>query len=133
MSKRIYLIDDDPIFVFLIRKVIEAIDAAAGIEVFPDGELAISRIAGLLDEPALMPDLIFLDLNMPVLDGWGFLDQYSEIRGGFPKTVVLYIISSTITPAEIERAGEFPFISGLIIKPPDKGRIEEILTGSATR
>lgn len=127
------MVDDDPIFVFLIRKVIETIDAAAGIEVFPDGELAISRIAGLLQEPALLPDFIFLDLNMPVLDGWGFLDQYSGIRDGFPKNIVLYIISSTISPAEIERAGEFPFISGLIIKPPDKGLIEEILTGNATR
>ncbi|HEV2353734.1 MAG TPA: response regulator [Puia sp.] len=129
MSKRIFLVDDDPIFIYLIKKMIEGIEGARQVEIFADGELAMARITAGADDTALLPDLILLDLNMPVLDGWGFLEQYNGIRHRFRKDIRIYIVSSTISPAEIERSSDYGFISGLVIKPPDRSKIAEIIMG----
>jgi len=124
---KVLLIDDDPVFVLLARKILETIDDTLLIDVFADGELAINYINTVKDDPDALPEFIFLDLNMPVLDGWGFLEAYSAIWDKLDKNISLYILSSTISSDDIARALAYPVTKGFLIKPLDKAKMEAIL------
>src|ERR1700743_118685 len=113
--KRVYLVDDDPIFVFLVKKILETVNSSLIIEIFRDGDMAITHLETIKDDPQLLPDLIFLDLNMPVLDGWGFLDQYATMHDKLTKDPTLYILSSTISTEDITRAVNYRLIRGFLI------------------
>jgi CheY-like chemotaxis protein len=125
--KKVYLIDDDDIFVFLTKKTILKVTANVDVEVFSDGLQAISHLKQIKDQPELLPDVIFLDLNMPVMDGWEFLAEYQEIYSSFAKENELYIVSSSISPHEMERSKGINAVSEFIIKPLVKEKFLEIL------
>ena len=63
------------------------------------------------------PDLILLDINMPVMSGWDFLNAFSEIKHKLAKVPAIYVLSSTLWPPELERISSHPMISGFISKP----------------
>ena|ERR1700742_2347501 len=125
--EKILLIDDDPVFVLLARKILESIDKALAVDVCADGELGIGYIDRAKEDPKSLPEFIFLDLNMPVLDGWGFLEAYSAIEHELGKKVKVYILSSTISADDIAHAMQYPFLSGFLIKPLEKSKMEDIV------
>jgi len=125
--KKVYLIDDDEIFVFLTKKTILKVTADVDVEVFSDGLQAITHLRKIKDQPEFLPDVIFLDLNMPVMDGWEFLTEYQEFYSSFARKNELYIVSSSISPYEMERSKNISFVSEFIIKPLVKEKFLEIL------
>jgi CheY-like chemotaxis protein len=125
--KKVYLIDDDDIFVFLTKKTILKVTANVDVEVFSDGLQAITHLKQIKDQPELLPDVIFLDLNMPVMDGWEFLAEYQQLFASFAKQNELYIVSSSISPHEMERSKSISAVSEFIIKPLVKEKFLEIL------
>ena len=127
--KNIFLIDDDPIFVFLTRKIISSTAATSEISEFSDGQTAIDFLNAIADSPELLPDIIFLDLSMPVMDGWQFLQEYILLEPGLKKRITLYIVSSSISPHEVERSKTFQVVSDFLIKPLEEGKIAEIING----
>lgn len=127
--KKVYLIDDDEIFVFLTKKTILKVTDNVEVEVFSDGYQAITHLKEIADNREALPDVIFLDLNMPVMDGWEFLDEYKDIRESLARQTQLYIVSSSISPHEMERSNNIDAVSAFIIKPLVKERFLEILQG----
>lgn len=125
--KSILLIDDDPIFVYLTRRIIASINSPCQINEFMDGELAISHLASIGDQAELLPDVIFLDLSMPVMDGWEFLKEYSELKPKLKKDIALFIVSSSISPQEVERSKGYRAVTDFLIKPVEKRKIIEIM------
>jgi CheY-like chemotaxis protein len=125
--KKVYLIDDDDIYVFLTKKTILKVREDVDVEVFSDGLQAITHLKEVQGQPDLLPDVIFLDLNMPVMDGWGFLKEYQDLAPAFARRNELYIVSSSISPHEIERSKSIPEVSEFIIKPLVKEKFLEIL------
>jgi CheY-like chemotaxis protein len=125
--KKIYLIDDDDIYVFLTKKTILKVMEDVDVEVFSDGLKAITHLKNVQHQAELLPDVIFLDLNMPVMDGWEFLKEYQELSDSFAKNNELYIVSSSISPHELERAKNISVVSEFIIKPLVKEKFLEIL------
>ena len=125
--KNILLIDDDPIFVYLMRRIINSTSYTCEIKEYTDGELAINYLNGIRDKNELLPDLIFLDLSMPVMDGWEFLKEYSQLRPAIKKDITLFIVSSSISPKEVERAKTFRAVSDFLIKPLGKAKVIEII------
>jgi CheY-like chemotaxis protein len=126
--KNIYFIDDDPVFVYLTRRMMNS-SRSTGFEAreFADGEMAIDHLRAISDRPDLLPDIIFLDLSMPVMDGWEFLEEYSQLRGLLQKNITLFIVSSSISPEEIERSKTYSAVTDFLIKPLRAGKIEELL------
>lgn len=125
--KKVYLIDDDDIYVFLTKKTILKVMQDVDVEVFSDGLQAITHLKNVQHQPELLPDVIFLDLNMPVMDGWEFLEEYQEIYPSFTRRNELYIVSSSISPHEMERSKSIPVVAEFIIKPLVKEKFLEIL------
>jgi len=125
--KKVYLIDDDDIFVFLTKKTILKVSSDIDVEVFSDGLQAITHIKEVAANPEELPDIIFLDLNMPVMDGWEFLAEYQDIYTSLARKNELYIVSSSISPHEMERSRNISSVSEFIIKPLVKEKFLEIL------
>jgi CheY-like chemotaxis protein len=126
--KTIFLIDDDPVFVFLTKRLISGINVGCQIEEFADGELAMDRLREISADSSLLPDIIFVDLSMPVMDGWEFLNEYSALAPKMSKQIELFIVSSSISPQEVERSKTYPEVADFLIKPVAKGKIAEILS-----
>ena len=122
----ILVIDDDPLFVFLTKKIIGSTGFSTNISECGDGQRGIEFVNKSLEDRTNLPDLIFLDLNMPISDGWEFLEEYAKIESSVPKKIDVYIVSSSISPHDFERSKEFNVVKDFMIKPLDKGKLTEI-------
>lgn len=74
-----------------------------------------------------IPQIIFLDLNMPVMDGWEFLNEFSKIKNQIRKKIDLYVVSSSIDSRDIERAKSIDIVSDYLTKPIKLNDFERIL------
>lgn len=120
----IYIIDDDEIFVFVLRKLLEKSDHFDEVVNIGNGREAIEILRNQFDKNQQLPDLIFLDLNMPVLDGWQFLDEVEQLS--FKDRLKIHIISSSIDAREIEKAKEYSCVKSFVSKPVKASWLENL-------
>lgn len=120
---KIFIVDDDPIYVLLITKAISIVAGTIEVSDFADGQLALNRLFELRHDHEELPDIIFLDLNMPVMDGWEFLSEYVYLKSSLNKNTVIYVVSSSISPSDVERAKRLNVVVDFLIKPLDSGTI----------
>ncbi len=127
------IIDDDDIYINLIKRVIETKKLCENLIVFKNGKQSIDYFEALLQnlEEDKIPDIIFIDLNMPVMDGWEFIEQFTKIKTKFNKLITLYIVSSSINPVDIDRAKSLNNIEGYLVKPIIIHELENIFNKSA--
>ncbi len=116
MSERlkVIILDDDPISNFLTKKVIEKSNVATDVIVFQE---PTELLTGLAENKVAYPDIIFVDLNMPKVNGWQFIDLFNEIDTNETEKVNLIILSSSSNCEDIERAGNISRVKDYIIKP----------------
>ena len=131
MLDKILCVDDDPITLMLCRKVVERVEFAKEIITVNNGEEAIQYFDTLYEEKKnnsdiVYPKLVLLDLNMPVLDGWEFLESYmtKDYQNIFDLTRFI-VLSSSIDPYDINRAKTYPVI-GFLSKPVTKEMLENL-------
>lgn len=85
------LIDDDKIYQFTARKILESTGLAKKILSFYNGSEAIGFLKqSFTTDQNELPDVIFLDINMPVMNGWQFLEEYHKINDRFQKTITIF-------------------------------------------
>jgi CheY-like chemotaxis protein len=119
-----YLIDDDPIALFLTTQVLHLESAASNLRTFSG---AAPALAYLLPRLAMaVPTLIFLDLNMPELTGWDFLDALAPHAPALAGRCRIYLLTSSLAQADTARAAAYPLVSGVIHKPLDQDEIQAI-------
>ena len=123
----VFIIDDDKLFVFLTRKTINTTNLDTEISEFGDGQDAIDHLRQIVDNKELLPDVILLDLSMPIMDGWEFLEEYTALEPRIGKKIKLYIFSSSISPHDIERAKNISVVTDFIIKPLFKEKFIEMV------
>jgi CheY-like chemotaxis protein len=125
----VYVVDDDKIFHFIIKKLLMNNKIEVSPEFFENGLLALNGIKNKLDNGETPPDLILLDINMPVLDGWQFLEEYKKLKDRLQKDIVIYIISSSDNSVDINRANDFKTeISDYYLKPVTVEAIKNIFS-----
>lgn len=119
MSKidNICLIDDDHIFVYGAKRLMREMDFCQDLSVFSNGQEALDHFTGLVKNGDVLPSLIFLDLNMPIMNGWEFLEAFLNIPDIEPKGISIYIMSSSVDPRDLEKIQSHSFIKNYILKP----------------
>jgi CheY-like chemotaxis protein len=125
--KQLSLVDDDEVFVFLTTRLLEKYKLVDLIKIFDNGYDAIVYIKENLDNINALPDVILLDLSMPIMDGWQFLDEYVRINPKIGKQITIYICSSSISPDDINRAKSINAVSDFIIKPMTKEKLIDMI------
>ncbi|MDI9257601.1 response regulator [Flavobacterium sedimenticola] len=132
MLEKIFCVDDDPITLMLCRKVIERVAFAKEVLTAKNGEEAFAYFKGLAQQhlenkDMAYPKLTLLDLNMPVMNGWEFLDQY--LAYGYQdlfKEAKFIVLSSTIDPQDVEKTKNYPMVSDFLSKPITREVLEEL-------
>jgi CheY-like chemotaxis protein len=120
-----YLIDDDPISLFLTEQTLRLGGFQAPILPFGEAEEALSYLLPrLATEP---PEVIFLDLNMPKMNGWQFLDALMPHVSALLGQCRLYLLTSSLALADTDQTHSYTLISGIIHKPLDEGEVRAIL------
>ena len=125
--KQLALVDDDDVFVFLTTRMLEKYKLVDLIKIFENGYDALAFIKENLGNIEALPDIILLDLSMPIMDGWQFLDEFVKINLKIGKKITIYICSSSISPNDIARAKAISAVSDFIIKPMTKEKLIEMI------
>ena len=120
-----YIIDDDEIIIYLTGALIKKEEFCNRTETFTDGLQAIKRLKVAIEKNEDLPQVILFDLNMPVMDGWEFVDEYMKL--GIDKSIPLFVFTSSINPADKEKSFSYASIKGFIQKPLTKQKLDKIL------
>jgi CheY-like chemotaxis protein len=117
IKKTIWIIDDDPIYQIIVNKIIQKTELFSTISSFKNGKEAIDAIQNHTEIIKNMPDLILLDINMPIMDGWEFMDEMDKLALQFKNNIVIYIVSSSIAIEDKIKCKSYSNILGYLSKP----------------
>ena len=124
----ISVIDDDPITVFGIKKILASLNVCEKIETYSNGKEAIDAIKATINAEGELPEIIFLDINMPIMDGWQFLKEFISLP--LKKKIRINIITSSIDPYDKQNWEKYKVATHHLIdfrnKPIRRTEIEEI-------
>jgi CheY-like chemotaxis protein len=125
--KSILLIDDDSITNFLHQHVLMEAKVAQKIEVAETVDEALELLDCPGEEKCQPPELIFLDLNMPGLTGWEFIDEYKKIKERHSKESVIVVLTTSVNPDDNKKANEIKEVAEYRKKPMTTGMVTEIV------
>lgn len=111
------LIDDDHIFLYGAKRLMREIDFYEDLSVFSNGREALDHFRKVVHTNSSLPSLMFLDINMPIMTGWEFLEELLNLPGIDTDGMYIYIMSSSVDPRDLERIQAYPLIKNYILKP----------------
>jgi CheY-like chemotaxis protein len=127
-SVSILLVDDDEINNFISVKLIKKTLVNTEIRTCLNGKFAIDQLIEIQESnPADLPDYILLDINMPIMNGWEFLEEYERLKIDPKGKTKIYIISSSVFNNDINKAKSYPLVKDFISKPLSVDKIRELL------
>lgn len=127
--KRAFLVDDDEINNFICINIIQKMGFADNVKAFEDGQEALDHIKELAQNaPEMLPEVMFLDINMPIMNGWDFLEEYSKIKSEYGITISLFMLSSSIYQADVDKSKEYEDVTDFVTKPLREESLNEIKT-----
>ena len=127
-ENKIVLIDDDEIHNFITENFLTDHYPTSEVVSFQSPELALSELKSATEHPETdCPDVIFLDINMPEMNGWQFLEKFISYNIDKICGSRIYILSSSLDPADISRSKQFPVVTNFISKPLTADKVEAIL------
>ncbi len=124
---KLCLVDDDEIFQYMAERLFRSTNLIDDFNIFSNGEETINFLKGIQNEPDEWPGIILLDLSMPILDGWGFLEEYRKLFPEMSNNVTLYVVTSSIDPSDYEKARQANEVADFIIKPMTSKKLEYLL------
>lgn len=123
----VLLIDDDEINNFISIKLIKKALLNTEIMACLNGKFAIDQLADIQKtDPSKMPDYILLDINMPIMNGWEFLEEFKRRNIDPQGKSKIYIISSSVFSNDINKAKSYPLVKDFISKPLNVEKIREL-------
>ncbi len=124
--KNVLLIDDDEINNMVCSKIIQKNNFASHVVTSLGGRQALAYLRQAITDATPLPDVIFLDINMPVMNGWDFLDQFGQIPELQDQNILLIMLSSSSSSEDIDRAANYPQVAQYITKPLTAAHLAQI-------
>ena len=128
----VLIIDDDEATNFFNQMIVEKSGCTDFIKVAQSGKEALDYLTKCVQDEGgekrfPCPDLIFLDINMPAMDGWEFLDRYKKLNKEHQGNSIVVMMTTSLCPEDIARSKEMPEISGFENKPLTSEKLNRIL------
>ena len=117
-----YIIDDDKIFVFVLKKIIKKNENFDEVLDFKNGEEVLNILS---NKDNTFPNIILLDINMPVIDGWQFLEQIEKLPN--KERLNVFIMSSSIDANDIDKSKSFSTVKDFISKPINNDKLNKLI------
>lgn len=124
--KNVLLVDDDFVFTFLNKKIISSLKFVNEINTAQNGVQALQLLNASADGTVSLPDIILLDLNMPIMDGFGFLDEFQKLSLPHKERIKIIIVTSSMHPEDFQRAKDYGVTSYLTKPLKEEGLLAEI-------
>jgi len=122
------LVDDDEDCHFFHQRLLNKMDCMQEIAVTRNGQEAINYMHGAVAGNNTLPDIIFLDINMPVMNGWDFLDEFEKLDESIKNKIIIIILTTSIHPADKDKSLEYKSVSEFQLKYLSKEALESILS-----
>lgn len=113
----IFIVDDDPIHQQIANIMIKRQGIGENVRAFSDAQDVLDYLRRYSFEPEQLPDLILLDLNMPVMDGWDFLNDYAGFYKDLAKQIGIFVLTSSIDDKDRKKVDSYSFVKGYLTKP----------------
>lgn len=123
---KVYIVDDDNTFVFLTKRSIIMENLCEHLSVFSNGQMVLDELKQCIDNEAELPDAILLDVNMPEMGGWAFIEAFAELKPRVNKNIAIHMVSSSVNKKDVERAGQCEHVSSYTVKPIRSRQLLEI-------
>lgn len=122
----VLLVEDDPITIMVCERIMKMTFFAEKVTSCLNGKIAIDYLLSKPENENL-PKIIFLDINMPVMNGWDFLLELDKVKSHFKQLPDIYLLSSTVDPEDFTKAKDFKLVKDFISKPLSKEALDKIL------
>ncbi|SFD13609.1 response regulator [Algibacter pectinivorans] len=117
------IIEDDPTHVYITKRFLNLSGLVESILICSNGKDAFDKLKSIISNGERLPELILLDLNMPIWDGWQFLDAFKTIP--IEQKIQIFIVTSSDSEADKERAKQYNINSNYIVKPITLEKLKE--------
>ena len=117
LKSSVFIIDDDPIHQRIAQIMISKHNLFDEYFSYTEAQKALDFLKDHKKNVETLPDIILLDLNMPVVDGWDFLENFETLIKEIKKTIRVFIVSSSVDEKDVLRSKSYPTVKGFISKP----------------
>jgi CheY-like chemotaxis protein len=124
---KVLLVDDDTIYQYIASKTLDATGLTQKIITCSNGEEAYRFLEKNMNNPHELPDIILLDVNMPVMNGWDFLHAFKNLHSPSLKDIPIFLVTSSVNDADINYAQQFSNVQDYIVKPLVKEKLSAVL------
>jgi len=130
--KCVLLIDDDEPTNFMSNMILEEADCTNHIQIVQSAKKALDYLSSPIDlhneqTSHPYPELIFLDINMPAMNGWEFLERYSQLKQNDAQRPIIIMLTTSINPDDQLKAEKTPWIDGFENKPLTSKMVEKVM------
>ncbi|MCW2120557.1 response regulator [Flavobacterium sp. 7A] len=123
---QVCIIDDDPTHLFITKKYVELSGLVENIIVYKNGKEAFDKLQAIFRASEKLPEIILLDLNMPIWDGWQFLEEFLKIP--IQSKIHIFILTSSVNLDDKIQADKFNINGKYLVKPITFGEIKTMLS-----
>jgi len=123
----VILIDDDPISILVGETMFRKTSFCSTVKSIDNAEEALKFLDERYRGGEGLPDLIFLDVRMPVMDGWGFLKEYSVMESLPERTPHVIVLSAAFDEEDLQKAGEYDLVMETLVKPLNQELLQRLL------
>ncbi len=126
-TKKIMLIDDDPLCILISTKIIE-LNPALKVISFSKAQEALNQLKQWYEaDQSMIPDFIFLDINMPVMNGWQFLEEMKSLPSDLRERCNIIMLSSSVNPVDVRKSKEFEPVTDFVSKPLTVDKLKSLI------
>jgi len=128
MDFNFLVVDDDDINLYIMTRLVERAPYKTNMVTKTNGILGVDYLEELIEKKEELPKLILVDINMPISDGWEFLEKYRKLK--VEQDIDVYMLTSSVFEVDIEKSKDYEFLSGFISKPLTIEKLEELFEES---